>query len=376
MDTKKILIVDDEEHLRSVLQELMVIFGYEASTAADGCEALEKIEHESFDLVITDIHMPGMTGLEFIKLVKKDHPDIDFIAITGYNTDYRYSGVIEAGASDFITKPFETNEVEAKINRIFRERQLKKDVERLCTKALTPFKAQPSSTQKAPLYKPLAAIVIVLVVLSSFVLGYVVRSDKTIQLSVLPAGVTLSASPTGSAQPAFSEGGASRVSATSTTPTPGDTSKATIEALIRDANNQFNSNRAAAQALLEKAIAMDRNNFEALFQLGRILTFNQNFSAAIQHYQNALRLNNKIADIYFNLGYIYMCEQNYDQAIANYEKCWALSPSYKDELLTNLGICYLKKNNPAQAQFFFKQALDLNPENETARCYLKSKVSS
>jgi len=138
METKKVLIVDDEEPIRDVLQEFITLLGYEAQTAANGWEALEKIDHEFFDLIITDMHMPGMNGLDLIKSVKKDHPTIDLVAITGYNTDYRYTDVIEVGASDFITKPFEYNELEAKINRVFRERQLKRELERLSTKdALT-----------------------------------------------------------------------------------------------------------------------------------------------------------------------------------------------------------------------------------------------
>jgi diguanylate cyclase (GGDEF)-like protein len=134
MGIKKILIVDDEESVRSMLQELIVFLGHEAKTAADGWEALDKIDQELFDLVITDMHMPGMNGLELIRLVKKAHPSIDLIAITGYSTDYRYTDVIEVGASDFITKPLESNELEAKINRVFRERQLKRKLEKLSTK--------------------------------------------------------------------------------------------------------------------------------------------------------------------------------------------------------------------------------------------------
>jgi two-component system, cell cycle response regulator len=134
MDKKKILIVDDEESVRNVLQELVIFLGYEAKTAADGCEAIDTIDKESFDLVVTDMHMPGMNGLELIKSVKQAHPSIDLMAITGYDAEYRYTDVIEVGASDFITKPIESNELEAKINRVFRERQLKKDLERLSAK--------------------------------------------------------------------------------------------------------------------------------------------------------------------------------------------------------------------------------------------------
>jgi serine/threonine-protein kinase len=227
-------------------------------------------------------------------------------------------------------------------------------------------KIQPPPAKTTTSYKPLAVVSILLLLILIFVIlvVYVVRSNRTTQLSVPPAGVALPVPSGGAAPPA---------STTITTPAPvGTTVKATIDALIGDAKNQRNSNPAAAQGLLEKAVALDPTNFDAVLDLARILTFRQNFPAAIQQYQNALRLNNKFPDIFFNLGYIYMAQQNYDLAITNYESCWALSPSYKDEVLTNLGICHLKKNNPTQARILFKQALGMNPNNEVARSYLKS----
>jgi CheY-like chemotaxis protein len=374
MDKKRILIVDDEEPLRSVLQELMVFLGHEAKTAANAHEALDTMATETFDLVLVDLHMPGMEGLELIKLVKKDHPDIDFIAITAYHADYRYADVIEVGASDFITKPFENFEIEAKINRVFRERQLKKELERISGMVQPTGGIQPLPRKRASLYKSIADVSIVLAALGFLVLGYLVQPDKNSQVSPPSAGITWPVPSADGVQPAQS--GNRNPGAGSIIPTPApaiSTVKVATDALIYSANNQLKSNPVAAQVLLEKAIAIDPNNFQAIFQLARILTFKRDFAAAVQQYQNALRLNDKVPDIYFNLGYIYMCQGFYDQAIVNYEKCGSLSPSYKDELLTNLGICHLKKHNSAQAQLLFKQALDFNPNNELARGYLKSK---
>jgi eukaryotic-like serine/threonine-protein kinase len=251
-------------------------------------------------------------------------------------------------------------------------------------------KVPPTAAKTATSYKPLAVISVLLLFLVLAVLVYIVRSNRTIQPS-LPSAVITSPAPLTSVTPPA--GGAPVPSPTTVPPSgtvappsapaqvpapapaPAQTvgaAKATIDALIGEAKNQVNSNPAAAQGLLEKAVSLDPTSFDAIYQLARVLTFRQNFPAAIQQYQNALNLNNKFPDIFFNLGYIYMAQQNYDMAISNYESCWALSPPYKDEVLTNLGICHLKKNNPTQAQLLFRQALEMNPNNEVARSYLKS----
>jgi diguanylate cyclase (GGDEF)-like protein len=72
-----------------------------------------------------------MGGLDFIKKIKGDFDDIDVIAITGFHAEYKYTDVIEVGASDFISKPFNINELEAKINRVIRERKMRTELKRL-----------------------------------------------------------------------------------------------------------------------------------------------------------------------------------------------------------------------------------------------------
>ena len=84
-------------------------------------------EEGDISLVITDIRMPGMDGIELIKEIKLKHPDADVISVTGYAGDFTFTDVINAGASDFILKPFTENEVQAKLNRVIRERQLRTD---------------------------------------------------------------------------------------------------------------------------------------------------------------------------------------------------------------------------------------------------------
>jgi serine/threonine-protein kinase len=233
-------------------------------------------------------------------------------------------------------------------------------------------KVQPSTApaQKTASHKPLAIIAILVAIVIFAVVMYALKPKKPAQMTVPPAAVTPPAATT--AVPPATTNVAPPAATSVAPPTSVDQTKAAVDALISDAKNQWNGNPTAAQASLERAVALDPNNFEAIYQLARMLTFRQDFSNAIVQYNNALRINNKSPDIFFNLGYIYMTQGNYDQAISSYESCWALSPSYKDEVLTNLGVCHLKKNNVPQAQLLFKQALDLNPNNELARSYLKS----
>jgi len=140
--------------------------------------------------------------------------------------------------------------------------------------------------------------------------------------------------------------------------------------MIQQAKTAWNANPELAQSLLEQAVARAPQNFEAHFQLGRLLTQKKQFPAAIQEYQRALNINNRIPEAYFNLGYIHLVQGNYDLAIQHLEWCRALSPPYQDEVLTNIGIIYLRKKNPRQARSYFQEANRLNPWNAVARDYL------
>jgi diguanylate cyclase (GGDEF)-like protein len=124
----KILVVDDEEHVRQSFRKLLKDLEYECKTARDGVEALRQIKKQSFDIVITDIRMPKMDGMSLLKEIKGQHQDIDVIVITGYDMEYSYVDVIEAGATDFIAKPFHRDELQAKVKRILYERELKAEL--------------------------------------------------------------------------------------------------------------------------------------------------------------------------------------------------------------------------------------------------------
>jgi len=132
-DQQSVLSVDDDGELRELLHELICQMGHASVTAADGIDALEKMEEKQFDIVITDINMPRLNGVGLIKRITSDFSDTDVIAITGYQTEYNYTDIIALGASDFISKPINIDEFEAKIKRIVRERNMRFELRRLST---------------------------------------------------------------------------------------------------------------------------------------------------------------------------------------------------------------------------------------------------
>ncbi|MCU0573411.1 MAG: tetratricopeptide repeat protein [Syntrophobacteraceae bacterium] len=146
----------------------------------------------------------------------------------------------------------------------------------------------------------------------------------------------------------------------------------TVEQLVAEARELMEKDPPQARLLLDEAILREPGDFDAVFQLGRLLTFQKDYAAAIQRYERALELNPASADALFNLGYIHLVSKDYDKAIQHYESCLALSPPYRDEVLTNLGLGHLKKMNLAEARKLFEEALKVNPDNQVARGYLRN----
>lgn len=131
MEKQKILAIDDDPFIRTLVAEIMAKLGHECDVAEDGLAALDKLAASSYTIVITDIKMPRLDGVELTKRIKEKYNNTDIIVITAYNADYKCTDVIRAGASDFISKPFNVDELEAKINRIIRERTLRHELETL-----------------------------------------------------------------------------------------------------------------------------------------------------------------------------------------------------------------------------------------------------
>ena len=129
--SESILVVDDDHAFRNVLVEFLSTLGFRADGVGDPFKALEMLEKDKHAFMLTDMMMPEMDGMQLIKKVLDTYTDISIIAMTGYSTGYRYVDVINNGASDFIKKPFDLGELEAKIRRIIVERNLRKELSRL-----------------------------------------------------------------------------------------------------------------------------------------------------------------------------------------------------------------------------------------------------
>jgi DNA-binding NtrC family response regulator len=106
----KTLVVDDDKRLRSVLKGLLSEEGHQVTTCKNGSEAIATCLAEKFDLIITDLKMPGADGLDVLRKAKKKHPDILVIIVTGFASLETAIQAIREGAYDYITKPFKLEE--------------------------------------------------------------------------------------------------------------------------------------------------------------------------------------------------------------------------------------------------------------------------
>ena len=121
---KSILVVDDEVMIQRQIKSMLEGMGWACEVASNASEALKILNRHNFDMVISDIDMPEMDGIQLMKKVKESFPDLDFIIMTGHSHDYTYVDIINDGAADYLNKPFETKELKAKMGRIIREKHI------------------------------------------------------------------------------------------------------------------------------------------------------------------------------------------------------------------------------------------------------------
>jgi DNA-binding NtrC family response regulator len=112
-----VLVVDDDYHMRLALKESLTKEGYAVSVAEDGMEAVEAVRHSSYDLMITDVKMPRLNGMELLSQVREMSPLLPIILITGYGTIQDAVRVIKEGAFDYIQKPFNTDTLYSVVKR-------------------------------------------------------------------------------------------------------------------------------------------------------------------------------------------------------------------------------------------------------------------
>lgn len=123
---KRILIIDDEEIFVKPLIKAMINEGFEVESAEEASEGLKKLSEDEYDLILTDLRMPGMDGIDLTSKIKSDYPDISVIIMTAYGSIETAVNAMRAGAEDYILKPFSKEEILLLINRALEYQEIKR----------------------------------------------------------------------------------------------------------------------------------------------------------------------------------------------------------------------------------------------------------
>ena len=123
MEEMKMMLVDDEERFLSTTKKLLLRKGMEVLTATSGAEALEKLRSHSIHVVVLDVKMPGMDGIATLKEIKRQFPLVEVIMLTGHGTVESAVDGLKSGATDYLTKPADVDELIKKAEEAFEKRQ-------------------------------------------------------------------------------------------------------------------------------------------------------------------------------------------------------------------------------------------------------------
>ena len=123
----RVLIVDDDQSSLNMLEEFLEEEGFGVVTASDGVEAIEKIREEDLDIILTDLKMPGVDGIEVLKTAKKVDANLHVVIVTGYASLETALQAIKEGAYDYITKPFRLEEVLIVLKNVSEKVELERD---------------------------------------------------------------------------------------------------------------------------------------------------------------------------------------------------------------------------------------------------------
>ena len=163
----KILLVDDYIPSRNVLEDCLEGDGFCIVTAENGLEAIHALENESFDLIITDLKMPGATGIEVLRRAREVNQDVQVIIITGYASLETAIEAIKAGAYDYMTRPFRLDEIRVVVDNACEKIRLMKENQKLMQnleglyhkmKGLQKKEGGAKSGKKTPLAKEMDAL--------------------------------------------------------------------------------------------------------------------------------------------------------------------------------------------------------------------------
>lgn len=131
MDKEQILVVDDEQVIRESLKRILERAGYQVAVSGSGYNAMELVQKQDIDLVLTDLKMPGMEGLEVLKSIKVLQPDVPVVIITGYATVETAVEAIKSGAYDYLSKPFTPDQVKDLVSKALETRATSPENQRL-----------------------------------------------------------------------------------------------------------------------------------------------------------------------------------------------------------------------------------------------------
>jgi two-component system response regulator (stage 0 sporulation protein F) len=119
----RILVVDDEEGARELFNTILTDEGYEVTLANNGQDALSRMVNGAYDLVVTDIKMPGMDGLQLLQELRKTGSQVDVIMVTAYGEVESYLKAMSLGAAEYINKPIRIKELKRIVHKVLTERK-------------------------------------------------------------------------------------------------------------------------------------------------------------------------------------------------------------------------------------------------------------
>jgi two-component system response regulator MprA len=127
----RLLIVDDEPPLREALVDILHGNGFQVDSASDGREALQRLEHTSYDLMVLDIALPGLSGIEVMQRARLMNPDLAIVVLTAHAGVDSTIAAVKVGVADYMLKPFEVNDLVLSLSRALQERARQQRRERL-----------------------------------------------------------------------------------------------------------------------------------------------------------------------------------------------------------------------------------------------------
>jgi len=137
--SRRVLVVDDDASIRLTFEQHLGASGFDVATAASADEALARLAAFDPAMVVTDVRMPGMSGLQLLERLQESRPDMAVIVITAHEDMTSAIGAMKAGAYDYLVKPLDLDHIDLVVSRAFRDRRLQRRVEQLTQEAAEPY---------------------------------------------------------------------------------------------------------------------------------------------------------------------------------------------------------------------------------------------